>query len=88
MREVGVFRGARRREGCDEPRPPTFLLTPSPLFFMVMHTADLAATVRAGFEAAQASPASRSGDAVTARHVLADGRLQLKRLEETLGMQR
>jgi hypothetical protein len=53
-----------------------------------IHPADLAATIRAGFAAAQASPATAAGDSAAARHALADGRLQLKRLEEMLGMQR
>ena len=68
--------------------PASLLSHPASFPLSLSSPADLASTVRAGFEAARASPATAAGDATTARHVLADGRLQLKRLEEMLGMQR
>ena len=72
--------GVEKKEALTPLNPLSLPPFPSP--------ADLAATVRAGFETARDSPAAAAGDAATARHVLADGRLQLKRLEEMLGMQR
>lgn len=55
--------------------------------------AELAATIRAEFERAKGKGGGGGKNAATAsaqaiKHAIADGKLQLKRLEEMLGMQR